>query len=68
MAGRRGQPTQAHARDGAGRGGEPARADEEDAKIVWVRQGGGARYILFNRRGGQAGDEVGVSVLLSSSI
>ena len=68
MAGRRGQPTQAHARDEAGRGGEPARADEVDAKIVWIRQGGGTRYILFNRRKGQAGEERGVSVLLSSSI
>ena len=48
--GRRGQLTQAHARDGAGRGDEPARADEVDAKIVWVRQGAGARYILFNGR------------------
>ena len=64
MAGRRGQPTQTHARDGAGRGGEPARADEVDAKIVRVRQGGGARYILFNGEEGQAGEEVGVSVLL----
>ena len=52
MVGRRGQPTQAHARDGAGRGGEPARADTVDAEIVWVRQGGGARYILFNRKEG----------------
>ena len=68
MVGRRGQPTQAYTRDGAGRGGEPARADEVDAKVVWVRQGGGARYILFNGREGQAGEEVGVSVLLSSSI
>ena len=68
MVGRRGQSTQAHARDGAGRDDEPARADEVDAKIVWVRQGGGARYIIFNGREGQAGEEVGVSVLLSSSI
>ena len=60
MVGRRGQPIQAHARDGAGRGGEPARADEVDDKIVWVRQGGGARYILFHRREGQTGEEVGV--------
>ena len=59
---------QAHARDGAGRGGEPARADEVDAKIVRIRQGGGARYILVNGRERQAGEEVGVSVLLSSSI
>ena len=64
MVGRRGQPTQAHARDGAGRGGEPARADEVDAKTVWVRQGGGARYILFNGREGQAGEEVGVTLVL----
>ena len=68
MAGRRVQPTQAHARDGAGKGGAPARADEVDAKIVWVRQGGGARYILVNWREGQAREKVGVSVLLSSSI
>ena len=40
---RGGQPTQAHARGGAGRGGESARADEINAKIVWIRQGGGAR-------------------------
>ena len=68
MVGRRGQPTQAHARDKAGRGDEPARADEVDAKIVWFRQGGGARYVFFNGREGQAGQEVGVSVFLSSSI
>ena len=68
MVGQRGQSTQAHARDGAGRDGEPARADEVDAKIVWVRQDEGARCILFNGREGQAGEEVGVSVLLSSSI
>ena len=54
------QPTQAHARDGAGRGGESARADEKNAKIVWIRQGGGARDIVGNRREGQAGEEVGV--------
>ena len=42
--------------------------DEINAKIVWVRQGGGARDIVGNRREGQAGEEVGVSVLLSSSI
>ena len=40
--GRGDQPTQAHARGGAGRGGESARADEINAKIVWIRQGGGA--------------------------
>ena len=68
MAGRRGQPTQAHAKDRAGRGSEPARADEVDAKIVRVRQGGGAGYILFNGREGQAGKKVGVNVLLSSSV
>ena len=68
MAGQRGQATQAHARDGAGRGGEPARADEVDAKNNWVRWGGGVRYILVNGRERQAGEEVGVSVLLSSSI
>ena len=68
MVGRRGQRTQARARDGVGRGGEPSRADEVDAMIVRVRQGGGARYILFNGREGQAGEEVGVSVLLSSLI
>ena len=68
MAGRRVQPTQAHAKDGAGRGGEPARADEIDAKIVWVSQGRGAKYILFDRREGQAGEEDDLSVLLSSSI
>ena len=68
MAGRRGQPTQAHARDGAGRGGKPARTDEVDAKIVWVREGGDARYILGNGRERQAGEEVGVSVFLASSI
>ena len=68
MVGRRGQPTQAHARDGTGRGDEPARVDEVDAKIVWVRHGGGARYILFNGRERQAGEEVGVSDVLSSSI
>ena len=27
----------------AGRGGESARADEINAKIVWIRQGGGAQ-------------------------
>ena len=54
------QPTQAHARDGAGRGGESARADEINAKVVWIRQGGGARDIVGNRRKGQAGEEVGV--------
>ena len=42
--------------------------DEINAKIVWVRQGGGARDIVGNRREGQAGEEVGVSVILSSSI
>ena len=42
--------------------------DEISAKIVWVRQGGGARDIIGNGREGQAGEEVGVSVLLSSSI
>ena len=68
MVGRRGQPTRVHARDGAGMDHEPARADEVDAKITWVRQGGDARYIIFNGREGQAGEEVGVSVLLSSSI
>ena len=68
MAGRRCQPTQVHARDRAGRGDELARADEVDAKIVRVRQGGGARYILFNGREGQAGELVGVSVFLSSPI
>ena len=68
MVGRRGQPTQAHPGDGAGRVDEPAHADEVDAKIVWVRQGGGARYILVKGREGQAGEEVGVSVRLSSSI
>ena len=68
MVGRRGQPTQAHARNGAERDDEPARADEVDAKIVWVRQGGDARYIFFNGREREAGGEVGVSVLLTSSI
>ena len=68
MVRRRGQPTQAHARDGEGRGDEPARADGVDAKIIWVRQGGGSRYILLNGRERKAGEEVGVSVLLSSSI
>ena len=47
---------------------ETARADEVNAKIVWVRQGGGARDIVGNRREGQAGEEVGVSILLSPSI
>ena len=42
--------------------------DEINAKIVWVRQGRGARDIVGNRREGQAGEEVGVSVLLSSPI
>ena len=42
--------------------------DEINAKIVLVRQGGGARDIVGNRREGQAGEEVGVSVLLSSAI
>ena len=42
--------------------------DEINTKIVWVRHGGGARDIVGNRREGQAGEEVGVSVLLSSSI
>ena len=56
----RDQPTQAHARDGAGRGAESARADEINAKIVWIRQGGGARDIVGNRREGKAGEEVGV--------
>ena len=51
---------QAHARDGAGRGGASARADEINAKIVWIHQGGGARDIVRNRREGQAGEEVGV--------
>ena len=46
------QPTQAHARNGAGRGGESARADEINAKIVWIRKGGGARDIVGNRREG----------------
>ena len=68
MAGRRSQPTQAQAKDRAGRDSEPARADKIDANIVRVRQGRGTRYILFNGREGQAGEEVGVSVLLSSSI
>ena len=49
----------------AGRGGESARADEINAKIVWIRQGGGARDIVDNRGEGQAGEEVGVSILLS---
>ena len=39
-----------------------------NAKIVWIRQGGGARDIVGNGREGQAGEEVGVSVFLSSSI
>ena len=65
---RGGQPTQANAREGAERGGEAACADEVNAKIVWVRQGGGARDIVGNRREGQAGEEVGVSILLSPSI
>ena len=47
---------------------ESARADEINAKIVWIRQGGGARDIVGNGREGQAGEEVGVSVFLSSSI
>ena len=34
--------------------------DEINAKIVWIRQGGGARDIVGNRREGQAGEEVGV--------
>ena len=42
--------------------------DEINAKIVWIRQGGGARDIVGNRREGQAGEEVGVSILLSPSI
>ena len=42
--------------------------DEIDAKVVWIRQGGGARDIVGNRREGQAGEEVGVSILLSPSI
>ena len=68
MVERRGHPAQAHVRDGAGRGDEPVRADEADAKLVWVRQGEGAIYILFNGRERHAGEEVGVSVVLSSSI
>ena len=39
-----------------------------NAKVVWIRQGGGARDIVGNGREGQAGEEVGVSVFLSSSI
>ena len=62
------QPIQAYARDGAGRSCESARTDEMNAKIVWIRQGGGARDIVGNGREGQAGEEVGVSVFLSSSI
>ena len=34
--------------------------DEINAKIVWIRQDGGARDIVGNRREGQAGEEVGV--------
>ena len=42
--------------------------DEINAKIAWIRQGGGARDIVGSGREGQAGEEVGVSVFLSSSI
>ena len=61
-------PIQAHARDGAGRGGKSARTDEIDTKIVWVREGGCARYVLGNGREGKAGKEVGVGVVLTSLI
>ena len=59
---------QAHARDGAREGGKSASTDDVNAKIVWVSQGGSARDVLVNGREGQAGEEVGVSVFLSSSI
>ena len=62
------QPTQPHARDGARGGGESGSTDDVNAKIVWVGQGGSARDVLVNGREGQAGEEVGVSVFLSSSI
>ena len=65
---RRGQPTHAHARDGARGGGKSASTDEVNAKIVWVSQGGSPRDVLINGREGQAGDEVGVSVFLASAI
>ena len=65
---RGGQPTQAHARDGAREGGESASTDDVNAKIVWVGQGRSARDVLVNGREGQAGEEAGVSVFLSSSI
>ena len=65
---RGGQPTQAHARDGARRGGKSASTDELNAKIVWVGQGGSARDVFVNGREGQAGEEVGVSVFLASAI
>ena len=68
MAGQGGQPTQARAKDGVVRGGKPARTDQIDTKIVRVRWGRGARYILGNGRERQAGEEVGVSVFLASSI
>ena len=42
--------------------------DDINAKIIWIRQGGGARDIVDNRREGQVGEEVGVSNLLSPSI
>ena len=42
--------------------------DEINAKIVWIRQGGGARDIVGSGRERQAGEVVGVSVFLSSSI
>ena len=49
-------------------GGEPTCADYIDAKIVWVRQSGGTRNILFNWREGQTGEEVGVSLVSSSTV
>ena len=65
---RGGQSTQAHARDGARKGGKSASTDEVNAKIVWVSQSGSARDVFVNGREGQAGEEVGVSVFLASAI
>ena len=48
--------------------GRSASTNDVNAEIVWVGQDGSARDVLVNGREGQAGEEVSVSVFLSSSI
>ena len=61
----------AHPSPRQGRGkrlGESASPNDVNTEIVWVGQGGSARDVLVIGREGQAGEEVGVSVFLSSPI